>query len=66
MSGPLRVPDNVLLGHKSWRNAEGFIMPLSEPKMVVIKITQRSNKFTRVLPGEAKISAAQLLSPCAF
>lgn len=31
---------------------------------IVIKIMQCSNKFTRELPEEAKISAAQGLCPC--
>ena len=60
-------PQYVLLGHplrrKYRRKAEGFIMPPSEPKTVVIKIMQYSNKFTRELPEEAKIAAAHVLSP---
>lgn len=51
------------LGHKYQRNTQGFIMPPSESKTVVIKIMQCSNKFTRELPEEAKISAAQGLPP---
>lgn len=63
-------PKYVFLGHtlgrKYWRKAQGFIMPLSEPNTVVIKIMQYSNKFTRDLLEEANISAVQLLSPYAI
>lgn len=63
----IRSPKYVVLGHKLGhkyqRNTRGFIMPPSESRTLVIKIMQCSNKFTRELPEEAKISAAQGLSP---